>query len=99
MNKQIILVPGGRKALRKIFDEHAYNQPGSNKQKNRVFIADNDDQSAYKNRFTVMFWSTNKDYFPVGSNGAPIPNVDGVWMLSFCDTVDEIFAKINEYAM
>ena len=46
-----------------------------------------------------MFWSTNKDHFPVGSDGSPIPNVDGVWMLSFCDTVDEIFAKINEYAM
>lgn len=94
MNKQIILVPGGSKALRKAFEEQVYNK--HNKDKDKVFIADHTDLSANKKRIAIMLWSTDERYFAVGSDGAPIPNTEGgAWMLAFCDTVDEVLAKIK----
>ncbi len=93
MNKQIILVPGGSKALRKIFEEQIYNK--HNKDKDKVFIADHTDLSANKKRLAIMLWSTDERYFAIGSDGSPINTEGGAWALAFCDTVNEVLAKIR----
>lgn len=88
MNKQIILVPGGRQALHKIYEDLTnkyFNK--TNKYSQTVFVADNYNM---EDQLAAMYWSKDSRYFPEGSDGKPMPGVEGVWCISLANSIDEI---------
>ena len=89
MNKQIILVSGGKQALRKIFEDLTnkyFNK--TNKYSKTVFVADD-----YSDQLAAMYWSTDSTYFPEGSDGKPILGVEGVWCIAHADSIDQLMHK------